>query len=496
MADEGLLECRVEGGSGLFRAAQAARVLAGRGAVFRDRAEFDATAYGAVAQGLDDRADALYRQSEPCDDVDAFVSHAWCDGAFAKYLALCLRNSLGLAVAVSLLACLALVVILLGARGWDFAAYRHGTWLKYLFAGVCGGSFLLTFACGHALGFGHERWWLDKLCIHQSRHDLKSAAIGTLPYFLARSDRLIVLHSENYFQRLWCAFEVSTFLAERPSSAMDVVPLWFAPWLLATMCLDLMCSPFMNALLDTVGPPLEDAWGLMPSLPVAIVVACCVAYSPAAVVVPLGFRARARALAATFDALEAFSFAKARCGSAGDRARIEAHVVAAHGSVEAFERLVRTELRDRLQDRCGSDRNTPFALAALPFLPFCWTAASEVFIKDSEAALLTNFPSVRVYALANLLAWAQGIVVAWSVFPCIFCALATTERARRPWVRHVGGALVVLLCYVCWGLVSALGAAVVFFALSVDGGAGPCLVMALWFAGLARWTVYLFRGRK
>mmetsp|Transcript_20099 Transcript_20099/g.59915 ORF Transcript_20099/g.59915 Transcript_20099/m.59915 type:complete len:505 (+) Transcript_20099:232-1746(+) len=493
----------------LFRAARASRVLAGRGSVFRDRAEYehaaaadgalrehDAAAYGALRvaedEDLGDRADALYELSEPCDRVDAFVSHAWCDDGFAKYLALCLRTSLGLAVKASLIAWVGLVAVLFRARG--FAAYGDAPGLKFLFVGVCGTTFAVTFLYGHALGGfgrGRETWWVDKLCIHQTRHDLKACAICALPHFLSRSDRLIVLHSERYFERLWCAYEVSTFLAERPAAAVDVVPLWLAPWLLATMCLDLVCSLVRTHLGDAFVPRWVDAWGPARGF-LAASGLVCVAYSPAAVLITLGFRARARARAAAFDALGAFSFARAECGADADRARIEHQVAAAHGSVGAFEERVRTELRDRV--RCETEKGTPFTLAALPFLPLCWAAGAEVFVNDGNEVV--NFGrGERIYALATLLMWAHCIVCSWSVFPFIFGTLATTERARRRWVRYVGGALVVLIGYGAWGLASGIGTALVFVALGVDGGAGPRVLMALWFVGLARWNVYLFRGR-
>ena len=80
--------------------------------------------------------------------------------------------------------------------------------------------------------------------------------------------------------------------------------------------------------------------------------------------------------------LRATSFARTRCSDEADRPRIEAGVAKAYGSLAAFESLVRTDVATRLEARCGTTGNFPFALAALPFLPYAWSSAADVLACD------------------------------------------------------------------------------------------------------------------
>eukprot|EP00929_Paragymnodinium_shiwhaense_P033349 TRINITY_DN18325_c0_g1_i1.p1 TRINITY_DN18325_c0_g1~~TRINITY_DN18325_c0_g1_i1.p1 ORF type:complete len:453 (+),score=43.57 TRINITY_DN18325_c0_g1_i1:783-2141(+) len=54
--------------------------------------------------------------------------------------------------------------------------------------------------------------FLDKLCIHQTDEEKKSAGVLALGMFLRHSERLVCLWSPRYFCRLWCAYEWATWL--------------------------------------------------------------------------------------------------------------------------------------------------------------------------------------------------------------------------------------------------------------------------------------------
>merc|ERR1719379_491714 len=86
--------------------------------------------------------------------------------------------------------------------------------------------FVATFFCGHRVKAPVKTVWLDKLCIHQTRHNLKVKGVSGLPYVVANSNRMIILWSSTYFERLWCNAEVATFAATNSSGAsnIDVLP--------------------------------------------------------------------------------------------------------------------------------------------------------------------------------------------------------------------------------------------------------------------------------
>merc|ERR1711879_1085677 len=64
-----------------------------------------------------------------------------------------------------------------------------------------------SFKCRHN---GREpRIWMDKYCIEQGDID---NSLSCLPVYMAGCKRLLVLVGETYLNRLWCLFEIVTFL--------------------------------------------------------------------------------------------------------------------------------------------------------------------------------------------------------------------------------------------------------------------------------------------
>ncbi|OLP88959.1 hypothetical protein AK812_SmicGene29629 [Symbiodinium microadriaticum] len=74
-------------------------------------------------------------------------------------------------------------------------------------------SFFIAFFFGQQLSFGlwSPSIWIDRLCIHQTDLDLKAEQIKSVPTFVARSSRMLVLCDGSYFERLWCNLELATF---------------------------------------------------------------------------------------------------------------------------------------------------------------------------------------------------------------------------------------------------------------------------------------------
>ena len=65
-------------------------------------------------------------------------------------------------------------------------------------------SFFIAFFFGQQLSFGlwSPSIWIDRLCIHQTDLDLKAEQIKSVPTFVARSSRMLVLCDGSYFERL------------------------------------------------------------------------------------------------------------------------------------------------------------------------------------------------------------------------------------------------------------------------------------------------------
>ena len=70
--------------------------------------------------------------------------------------------------------------------------------------------------------------FLDKLCIHQTDLDLKAAGIKNLGGFLDNSSSMLVLWGEDYFDRLWCNYELAVYIHLHGSSAVEMMPIKLA----------------------------------------------------------------------------------------------------------------------------------------------------------------------------------------------------------------------------------------------------------------------------
>jgi hypothetical protein len=75
--------------------------------------------------------------------------------------------------------------------------------------------------------------FLDKVCIHQTDAQKKAEGIQAIDQFLVRSKKMLICYNDDYFERLWCCFE----LAARASSGsrIEMLPLWRAPVVLVVL---------------------------------------------------------------------------------------------------------------------------------------------------------------------------------------------------------------------------------------------------------------------
>jgi hypothetical protein len=60
-----------------------------------------------------------------------------------------------------------------------------------------------------------QKWFVDKLCIHQSNPSSRATGVTRIPLFLRHSERLYVLFDPEYTTRLWCVFEMAVYMRLR-----------------------------------------------------------------------------------------------------------------------------------------------------------------------------------------------------------------------------------------------------------------------------------------
>ena len=96
-------------------------------------------------------------------------------------------------------------------------------------------AFFATFFCWHRVrGAFRTRWlFLDRLCVQQQPAAAKAAGVRSMGAFLAHSDRMLVLWSEDYCQRLWCVTELGAYMRTHSLSQIEFVPLFLSPLIIA-----------------------------------------------------------------------------------------------------------------------------------------------------------------------------------------------------------------------------------------------------------------------
>lgn len=158
-----------------------------------------------------------YLSSKPVDKLDDFISHDWGTNRWQKFLGLCVVYNGRAAIIIS---CAAGIVASVAESHHTFVRLRQDTVdiggitheLPRYFAAlfVSPVAFLLSFLFWQHV---RQKWvFVDKLCICQTDEALKADGIRALAGFLKNSSRLLVMWSPRYFGRLWCIYEVATWI--------------------------------------------------------------------------------------------------------------------------------------------------------------------------------------------------------------------------------------------------------------------------------------------
>lgn len=491
----------------LFRTAPSSLLLSGFGDIFREQYQFATSAFsaakrrasvtalppnvarsthdmteaaekiGVVAGNKHAHADSVYFMTLLSTKADAFLSHTWMDSAFLKYLALCYTLNLQHAVIAGWIAWFVIILGLLATHDWDVTSMGGLSSMKHLFLLGPAGVFFLAFFFAHTIIGNDKQWWLDKMCIHQTRDKWKLAAVHALPDFVATSDNLIMLWSEVYFSRLWCCCELATFLATHSAADIIVQPLWLAPWVLSTIGTDVFCGYFVAYLLETTFPWFTETYGTWGPVP-ALAFTFGVGYAPSLVPNLIAFRAKARAHKHLLAQLHGFSLANCKCTVESDRAHVESHITKLYIShdkpIRAFEATVREDFLKVVVDSIGAGSSMPLSLALLPFLPLFWSSMFDIFACDggpcAEIAPLEGFAKPWELVAGIAVAWFFCMVMCFpSIYPFIFWGLGYTEEFSNLWKRNVGGAFVIVSTFTIAGGVVGIGSTMGYAMIATHG---------------------------
>mmetsp|Transcript_60977 Transcript_60977/g.142659 ORF Transcript_60977/g.142659 Transcript_60977/m.142659 type:complete len:588 (-) Transcript_60977:206-1969(-) len=150
---------------------------------------------------------------------DNFLSHDWRTPRWLKYISmLVIFNSRAAAIASFITS---LAIGLLRA----FGVVPDSAW-TVVFGYAVFYVFLFFWQQMREVLLRPKIVFLDKLCIDQDDVQLKDKGIKGLAGFLDRTKKLTILWSPYYFSRLWCTYELATFLrnpgARRPMEVISV----------------------------------------------------------------------------------------------------------------------------------------------------------------------------------------------------------------------------------------------------------------------------------
>mmetsp|Transcript_897 Transcript_897/g.2744 ORF Transcript_897/g.2744 Transcript_897/m.2744 type:complete len:439 (+) Transcript_897:185-1501(+) len=353
-------------------------------------------------------ADAMYGLSQPAESIDRFISHSWSAPRLAKWWALCDMLHRHFAVVTAL--------VIASAFSLSSLAYRFcsGAPIPYHAATDVLVPYVVLSGC---LAMGPPSrgcsCFLDKLCVHQTDEDLKRRAIQCVDQAIIRSKRLTILWSNDDFERLWCIFEVATFVSthgdkDALKGSVEVLPLWLPPSLsrlflcniVIAMCsATIMASPFFATLCSKAGPNVGIGffWVFSCTLPAAYM--CRL------------LRSKAEAATDAYSYLSTFRLDSTRVTVEGDRAIVYACITARFGSPESFEAFVRKDLLDSIRRRIGNPYSFPYQWVTFICLPFAFWAYVDALSTSAEGIVAQGYscdaPFVR-YVLYHVCVFFYG----------------------------------------------------------------------------------------
>ncbi|CAJ1378344.1 unnamed protein product [Effrenium voratum] len=484
--------------SGHFRKATAKRVLMGFGMIFSGSLTSLMAAGGQT--GRFPRKDQilaagenLFQASVATDHVDVFIGHSWSACRCQKFLALCLFFNLGMAVKCSVATFLVAVVALLSSRGMTGLGGSSAALPCLVYLPIA--AFFLVFIFGQQLTGG--RWapsvWVDKLCIHQTDMERKAEQIVSLPVFVARSSRMLILWDDTYFERLWCNLELATFARYGGADRVEVLPLWLAPWLLGSILLDLLSASIFE-LLEHIFPNWSAAWtneiigfaesifGHNPAMVKFVAwfiiwMMSSIVYLPASIPSFFTLRMKLRNHQLMLDQMAEFDVRAAKCTVASDREAIEQQVkdnfsqdrlervlsrlstskpgkvrrdslIMSHADpLDNFNDYIRGPLRDKVIDEIGNELYVPWHMCLTAFLPMIFYSSVNVLGCDNgpceKSAMLAGYSSASQYMIIQTIGWAMCILMAFLL------TYPTLLRMLKFVLTHVDGPLQLVAAFLC-----------------------------------------------
>eukprot|EP00930_Biecheleria_cincta_P072220 TRINITY_DN59654_c0_g1_i1.p1 TRINITY_DN59654_c0_g1~~TRINITY_DN59654_c0_g1_i1.p1 ORF type:complete len:558 (+),score=68.58 TRINITY_DN59654_c0_g1_i1:163-1836(+) len=374
-----------------------------------------------------------YVHSSMVKRIECFMSHSWRDSATLKWLTLLWFENYYIALLIaSLCTVLAAIPTLISPEYGLANPIKAGPW-HHLYNGpsslVFSSVFLLAVFFVHSLRAKSTTLFLDKVCIHQTDPELKSAGIRSLGAFLKHSDRMLVLFSEDYFNRLWCNYEISLYLLLKGPMSVQVVPLELVKlqmacaicnWILSVTCY-LMCLSMQT--IESVNP--ENAFQIVSAVwcfqvPAVFILVGC--YKSTSILARRNLQTK----------LKSFEIRKSDCFCCQvnhvladgtqipcDRQFVENSINVWYGNgedngLDVFDSCVREEVSQQVFEVLGPETISPFAALVLPWIGlfFCMAGNELPFWRfiDAHDKLCLLMSCLEAFCVLPVIAMVDALV--------------------------------------------------------------------------------------
>ena len=368
----GVVTCMKPVSESVLRATRACDALAGFGSALRG-------------------SKTLHHRSYQTQAISMFWSHSWHGSAWRKWITLLLFYNGQAATAIACIG--SAVASVLFAFGFlpvlsgpdNFTEHvSQDMWQSFWAASVGMILYLSVLVFWRPSG----SIFLDMICINQMNTCSKGQGLLSIGAFLKSSQSMLVLWDATYSDRLWTMFEIAGFLksrreGERPRIVLR--PTMLGPcYLVQTLTLFLLLTVIGNISIHVSGDGQRAVWTLY------LVVCFGVLYINAA-----SFRIYFRSVSDSLDRLACWSLADVHCFCCSDGHRqnpglcdreiVLKCICTWFGSVEEFEKRVRTELFDTFTYEQSRQPFT-YGQVAIALVPFFWSALDRASVWARFAA--------------------------------------------------------------------------------------------------------------
>ena len=378
-----------------------------------------------------------YLLSKPVHAIDCFISHSWRTCGFDKKLVLAFFLHSRVAALVSFLFLFTSSAIVYNRFSGTPTLCQQRTTDEWLIDCVWSGgvvigtglSFLLTLRFGQHLPFTGLTFFMDKVCIHQGDHELKSRAMQSLDIFLLYSRRMLVMWAPDYFNRLWCVYELATYLKLHPDGMKRVVflPTWMPRFAFLTTIVLGVQMPILGMV--NTGPLL--AWGMRVAGPFWgwILVHNLAVVVPAATAGGYMCYTKARRHAYMIEQMRHFDTNTAMCQEESDKLflldLIELMWRSSEGTrdgIQQFEHFVRETLPVQLISVVGTRTAIPYHFLVISYL--CMIHVHFMFGLMCDEHMVQNWGYASAYP--DVHDRYRAFVADWLLYCGINCFLSNS----------------------------------------------------------------------